>query len=181
MGGVLGAAFAAIEPIINTVIDIFGGLIEFITGIFSGNWEKAWDGIVGLFKGIFNLIPAIIEGIINGAIGIINLLIKGINALTGLIGIPEIPLIPNVTLPRFHAGGIVDWTEGETPALLMGGEMVLTQAQQARLFDLANGRGDAGGTQTIVVDSPPVYLDGKLISRNSMQHQYNDIKVKRLK
>lgn len=181
LGGVLGAAFAAIEPIINTVIDIFGGLIEFITGIFSGNWEKAWDGIVGLFKGIFNLIPAIIEGIINGAIGIINLLIKGINALTGLIGIPEIPLIPNVTLPRFHAGGIVDWTEGETPALLMGGEMVLTQAQQARLFDLANGRGDAGGTQTIVVDSPPVYLDGKLISRNSMQHQYNDIKVKRLK
>ena len=181
LGGVLGAAFAAIEPIINTVIDIFGGLIEFITGIFSGNWEKAWDGIVGLFKGIFNLIPAIIEGIINGAIGIINLLIKGINALTGLIGIPEIPLIPNVTLPRFHAGGIVDWTEGETPALLMGGEMVLTQAQQARLFDLANGRGDVGGTQTIVVDSPPVYLDGKLISRNSMQHQYNDIKVKRLK
>ena len=103
-------------PIVQGVMDIFGSVIDFITGVFSGNWEQAWDGIVGIFKGIFNLIPTIVEGVINGAIAIINGIISGINALTALIGIPEIPKIPNVQLPRFHAGGIVDFEAGEGPA-----------------------------------------------------------------
>ena len=175
IGGVLVAAFDLISPIIDTVMDVFGGLIDFITGIFSGNWEQAWNGIVDMFKGIFNLIPSIVEGILNGAIGIINGLIGGINKLTGAIGIPAIPTIPTVKLPRFHAGGVVDFEAGgEGLALLKSGEMVLTQAQQAQLFALANsgGLGDGSGR--------PVYLDisltggvevdgfslGKLVLRN---------------
>lgn len=178
IGSVLGAAFKLIEPIIDAVTTVLGGLIDFITGIFTGNWEQAWDGIVNIFKGIFNLIPAIIEGIINGAIWLINQLIGGINKLTGAIGIPAIPLIPDIKLPRFHSGGIVDFEAGEVPALLQSGEMVLTRAQQKVLFDIANGRGAPAG-QSIYVESPPIYLDGRLISQNATQHQYTDVKVRR--
>ena len=178
IGSVLGAAFKLIEPIIDAVTTVLGGLIDFITGIFTGNWEQAWDGIVNIFKGIFNLIPAIIEGIINGAIWLINQLIGGINKLTGAIGIPAIPLIPDIKLPRFHGGGIVDFEAGEVPALLQSGEMVLTRAQQKVLFDIANGRGAPAG-QSIYVESPPIYLDGRLISQNATQHQYTDVKVRR--
>ena len=178
IGGVLGAAFKFIEPIIDAVTTVLGGLIDFITGIFTGNWEQAWDGIVNIFKGIFNLIPAIIEGIINGAIWLINQLIGGINKLTGAIGIPAIPLIPDIKIPRFHGGGIVDFEAGEVPALLQSGEMVLTRAQQKVLFDIANGRGAPAG-QSIYVESPPIYLDGRLISQNATQHQYTDVKVRR--
>ena len=168
--GVLGAAIELVMPIIETLMDILGGLIEFITGVFSGNWEQAWNGIVDMFRGIFNLIPTIVESIINGAIGIINLLIKGINALTGLIGIPEIPLIPNVTLPRFHAGGVVDFEEGEGPALLKDGEMVLTKQQQATLFDLAtNGAarqvGSGTGNQTKWAAPVVLELDSREVAR----------------
>ena len=132
------------------------------------------------------MIPTIVEGVINGAIAIINGIISGINALTGLIGIPEIPKIPNVQLPRFHAGGIVDFEAGEGPALLKSGEMVLTQAQQKTLFDIANGRkvsstyGIGQQSQMVVIQSP-VYLDGKLISRNVTQHQYTDVMTRRYK
>lgn len=178
IGSVLGAAFKFIEPIIDAVTTVLGGLIDFITGIFTGNWEQAWDGIVNIFKGIFNLIPAIIEGIINGAIWLINQLIGGINKLTGAIGIPAIPLIPDIKIPRFHGGGIVDFEAGEVPALLQSGEMVLTRAQQKVLFDIANGRGAPAG-QSIYVESPPIYLDGRLISQNATQHQYTDVKVRR--
>lgn len=178
IGSVLGAAFKLIEPIIDAVTTVLGGLIDFITGIFTGNWEQAWDGIVNIFKGIFNLIPAIIEGIINGAIWLINQLIGGINKLTGAIGIPAIPLIPDIKLPRFHSGGIVDFEAGEVPALLQSGEMVLTRAQQKVLFDIANGRGAPAG-QSIYVESPPIYLDGRMISQNATQHQYTDVKVRR--
>lgn len=178
---VLGGAIEAIMPIIEGVMDVFGGLIDFITGVFSGNWEQAWNGIVDMFKGIFNLIPTIVEGIINGAIAIINGIIGGINQLTGAIGIPAIPEIPNVSLPRFHTGGIVDFAMGEGPALLKDGEMVLTQKQQAELFALANGNySDAANSSVIVVNSP-LYLDGKLITDNVTKHQYNDVMAKRYK
>lgn len=178
---VLGGAIEAITPIIEGVMDVFGGLIDFITGVFSGNWEQAWNGIVDMFKGIFNLIPTIVEGIINDAIAVINGIIWGINQLTGAIGIPAIPEIPNVSLPRFHTGGIVDFAMGEGPALLKDGEMVLTQKQQAELFALANGNySDAANSSVIVVNSP-LYLDGKLITDNVTKHQYNDVMAKRYK
>lgn len=178
---VLGGAIEAIMPIIEGVMDVFGGLIDFITGVFSGNWEQAWNGIVDMFKGIFNLIPTIVEGIINDAIAVINGIIWGINQLTGAIGIPAIPEIPNVSLPRFHTGGIVDFAMGEGPALLKDGEMVLTQKQQAELFALANGNySDAANSSVIVVNSP-LYLDGKLITDNVTKHQYNDVMAKRYK
>lgn len=178
---VLGGAIEAIMPIIEGVMDVFGGLIDFIAGVFSGNWEQAWNGIVDMFKGIFNLIPTIVEGIINRAIAIINGIIWGINQLTGAIGIPAIPEIPNVSLPRFHTGGIVDFAMGEGPALLKDGEMVLTQKQQAELFALANGNySDAANSSVIVVNSP-LYLDGKLITDNVTKHQYSDVMAKRYK
>lgn len=178
---VLGGALKATMPVVEGVMDVFGGLIDFITGVFSGNWEQAWNGIVNMFKGIFNLIPTIIEGVINGAIALINGIIWGINQLTGAIGIPAIPEIPNVSLPRFHTGGIVDFAMGEGPALLKDGEMVLTQKQQAELFALANGNySDAANSSVIVVNSP-LYLDGKLITDNVTKHQYSDVMAKRYK
>ena len=180
-GTVLAKAIELISPILDGLMDVFGGLIDFISGVFSGNWEQAWNGIVDMFKGIFNLIPTIIESILNGAIWIINQLIGGINALTGAIGIPAIPTIPDVTLPRFHTGGMVDFAMGEGPALLKDGEMVLTQKQQAELFALANGNySDAANSSVIVVNSP-LYLDGKLITDNVTKHQYNDVMAKRYK
>lgn len=154
--GVLGGAIDAIMPIIEGLMDIFGAVIDFLTGVFTGNWEQAWSGIVNIFKGIFNLIPTIVESIINGAIDVINFLIKGVNSLIGWLGIGEIPLIAKVKLPRFHTGGIVDFEEGEGLAMLKKGEMVLTQQQQAELFAIANGaapRGDAMGSDR------PLYAD----------------------
>lgn len=153
--------------------------MDFITGVFTGDWEKAWNGIVNIFKGIINYIPSLIENVLNAGINTINGLIKGINKLTGAVGIPEIPLIPKVEIPRFHAGGVVDFEAGgEGLALLKDGEMVLTQAQQARLFALAAGTQAAGGGQTVVVVSP-VYLDGRLISQNTTDHQFSDVMARR--
>lgn len=78
-------------------------------------------------------------------------------------------------------GGIVDFEAGgEGLALLKDGEMVLTQAQQAQLFALAASGGSASSGQTVVVTSP-IYLDGRLISRNVTQHQYTDVMVRRYK
>lgn len=150
---ILGGAIEAVMPLLENLMDIFGAIIDFLTNVFTGNWEAAWQGIVDIFKGIINLVPTIIEAVINGAINLINGIIGGINRITGIIGIPAIPLIPKVQLPRFHAGGIVNFRTGEGLAILKDGEMVLTQRQQAELFALANG----AASRAAAAATAPVY------------------------
>lgn len=153
---VLGGAIDLVMPIIESIMDILGKVIDFITNVFEGNWEDAWNGIVDIFKSIFNLIPQIAESIINGAIGIINKLIDGINNITDHVGIPAIPSIPEVSLPRFHTGGIIDF-EGryEAPILAKDGEMVLTKSQQKQLFDIANGSFSQAQWLSDIISSMP--------------------------
>ena len=59
--------FNGLKPVIKTVVEfignhitglleILGGLLEFLTGVFSGDWKKAWEGIKTIFDGIVNKI-----------------------------------------------------------------------------------------------------------------------------
>lgn len=80
----LGAAFKTLEPIINNIMQVFGGLIDFITGVFSGDWEKAWNGIVNIFEGIFSAVSNIFKAPI-------NFIINGINSLFASLGNLKIP------------------------------------------------------------------------------------------
>jgi phage-related protein len=43
----------AIHTTIDGFTDVLNGLIKFITGIFSGDWSMAWDGIKQLFQGLW--------------------------------------------------------------------------------------------------------------------------------
>lgn len=107
----IGDAFLTVKEtiadVISDILDAIGGIIDFLTGVFEGDWEKAWNGIVDTFKGIFNIIPDIIEGIINKAIDIINGIIGGINSISGKIGIPAIPEIQKVSIPRLATGAVI--------------------------------------------------------------------------
>jgi len=70
-----------IDPIIDVVTDIFsifGGVIDFITGILTGDWEKAWQEIVDIFGGIWDTIVDIIKAPLNLVIGLINGLLTAI-------------------------------------------------------------------------------------------------------
>ena len=68
------------KNIFGDIKNIFGGLIDFITGIFSGDWEKAWNGIIDTFSGIFSLIADVAKAPLNLVIGFINGLITGVQS-----------------------------------------------------------------------------------------------------
>lgn len=128
---VLGNAIERVEKILEPISGIFNGIVEFVEGVFSGNWEKAWNGVVNIFKNVFNLLPAFVEGVINGIIWVINKLLEGVNWATSIIGW-EIDPIPEVTLPRFRAG--IDYVPHDKfAAYLDAGEAVLT-AQEAEEY-----------------------------------------------
>ena len=79
--------FKSIGDIIGGLKNIFIGLMDFITGIFTGNWEKAWEGIKQIFKGVFDSLWGIVKYPLNLIIDGLNWLIRGLNKIS--IGIPD--------------------------------------------------------------------------------------------
>lgn len=136
---VLKNAIDDVTPIIKGIVNVLKDVIDFIVNVFQGDWEGAWESIKNAVLDAFNLIITGIENGINSAIWLINKMINGVNSITTEIGIDAIPNIPEVSLPRFHTGGIIDF-KGKYEALILAkdGEMILTQEQQKRLFDIAS-------------------------------------------
>ena len=132
--GRLGAAMEVITPLIEMITKHLSLLMEFVSNVFTGNWEAAWGNIKDIFANVWEGIKNLGKGAINGLLTVvetgINFLIKMINGLTqGLskawtwLGIPAIPEIPLVTLPRLATGG---FTEGVSIAGEEGTEAVIS-------------------------------------------------------
>lgn len=79
LGNLLNAFFANVKNIWNSIKLIFDGIIDFIRGVFTGDWERAWKGVKEIFAGIFGALKAIALAPINAIIGILNGLIDSIN------------------------------------------------------------------------------------------------------
>ena len=82
--------------IIGDVADTLSGIIDFLVGVFTGDWELAWQGIKEIADGVWNLIKDIITGtwdaiktVTKGALSIIKNIIStvwnAIKALTSTI------------------------------------------------------------------------------------------------
>ena len=117
--GVLGTIIAGVSDTFNGIITVFKGLINFVTGVFTGNWKKAWEGIKSIVSGAMSGLSSIVKVPINAIIDVINGFIAGINKVkipdwvpgTGGKGI-NIPKIPKLAY-----GGVVN-----KPTVSMFGE-----------------------------------------------------------
>ena len=78
LGNVINGFSDIVESVWNGVKGVFNGIVTFINGVFSGNWRKAWNGIVQILKSIWNTAVGVIKTPINGIIGAINGLIRGV-------------------------------------------------------------------------------------------------------
>ena len=54
-----------IGNVVGAAIDVLHGLIDFIAGIFTGDWDRAWNGIKEIFSGIWDGIKGIATSIWN--------------------------------------------------------------------------------------------------------------------
>lgn len=136
----VGAAFQALGPLISSVTGVLSGLITFITGVFSGSWAQAWQGIKDIFSNVFNSLAGIVKAPINAVIAIVNGVISAINGIGFTIpdwvpvlggqrfglSIPEIPMLA--------AGG---FTDGPSIAGEAGTEAVISFDPAYRAENLA--------------------------------------------
>jgi phage-related minor tail protein len=116
-------AFVTIAPIVENIMGVLTGLIEFLTGVFSGNWEMAWQGICDIVSNLVQGLVQIVKLPINAIIGAVNSVIGAINNCG--FTIPDwVPVLGGKsfsinlpTIPMLAAGGIAT-----APTLAMIGE-----------------------------------------------------------
>ena len=119
MSGQLKPFLTMVKNIISHVIDILSGWIKFITGVFTGNWKQAWEGVKDVLKGILNVIIDIVEGSINRIIGALNAISFDIPDIVPAIGGKHIGFnITPVSLPRLATGTVVPRQSREFAAIL---------------------------------------------------------------
>ena len=83
VGTVAIEVIKSLIKIIGDVADTLSGIIDFLVGVFTGDWELAWQGIKEIANGIWNLIKDIITGtwdaiqtVTKGALSIIKNIIN---------------------------------------------------------------------------------------------------------
>lgn len=114
----IGTAIAVISDIVKGLLRVFGGIIDFLVGIFTLNWSKAWQGIKDIFGGIFDSLVGIAKWPLNMIIDLVNTAISGINSMIKVINkVPGVNISTVPKIPKLAKGGIVD-----SPTLSLIGE-----------------------------------------------------------
>ena len=114
------------QNIKNTASEKFTQLKDGVISTWNALKDKTksiWDGIWGSIKGVINNIISGVENMANRVVDGINSIINGINSLVGplaeFVGLPSIPTLSRVSLPRLAQGGFV---RANTPQLAVIGD-----------------------------------------------------------
>ena len=149
-----------VKEVLDAVKRIFSGIIDFITGVFTGNWSRAWQGVVNIFGGIMDGLGSVIKAPLNGVIWLINQAISGLNKIKVPDWVPSwlgggqginIPQIPYLA-----RGGIID-----SPTLAMVGE-----AGKEAVVPLENNKGGLRELASILL--------AEMGQRNSNNNSFGD-------
>lgn len=62
VGTVAIKAIKALIKIIGDVVDTLSGIIDFLVGVFTGDWSLAWQGIKEIANGAWNFIKDVVSG-----------------------------------------------------------------------------------------------------------------------
>lgn len=180
ISGVFGTVVGFISDSVKNIMKILGGVIDFISGVFSGDWKKAWEGVKSIFKGIVDLLVDIFKTPINLIIDVMNGFIGGINKIS--FDVPDwVPVIGGKKwgfdipkIKKFENGGVLFketvGVMGEYNNARFNPEIVSKESEMAAVFDgvmskwankLSKNSGKMSGTLKLV-DANGVAL-GKVV------------------
>lgn len=88
-----------VDEMSKHVQGILKGISDFIAGVFTGDWDRAWNGVKRIFAEVWNSIAASAEYAINDMINKINPLLGLINTVSSYFGGQQFGMI---SLPRIN-------------------------------------------------------------------------------
>lgn len=66
------AFLSGVGTVIDGVLTALGGLMDFIIGVFTGDWDRAWNGIKVIFDTIWKAIKGILETVLKTIYAILS-------------------------------------------------------------------------------------------------------------
>jgi len=170
LGEVINGFFDAIKIGWDTINGVFDGIIDFIRGVFTGDWERAWEGVKEIFNSIISGLASVFKGPLNVIIGYINDVIGGINWLidqANKLGSIFGKQIGHVgTIPLLANGGIV--SKGTAIVGEAGPELLSVAGGKAVVQPLSNNVSAPSAPVYITVQS---VLDGRVIAESTTKYQ----------
>lgn len=179
-----------IDPIVNKfntlkdrVKGIFQGIIDIVTGIFTGDWEKAWNGVKDIFGNIMDGLKGLFKTPINFIIRGINKFIRGVNKVKVPDWVPAVGgkgfSIPEI--PELAQGGYV---KANNPQLaIIGdnkreGEIVAPESKLRQAVEKGIKKFQLeGGSTTLDINLYVEYEDGRRIAKKINDVQKLDNKI----
>lgn len=170
----IGSVIASVLDFGKGILRALSGIIDFIVGVFTGDWSRAWSGIKetvagimdaigGLFRGGVNILIDILNFFIKNAISAINSVINSINKISfkapdwvPKIGGQEIGFniksLPNYQIPKLATGAVIP-PNAEFAAILGDQKHGRNlEAPESLLRQIA--REESGGDVTVIVQLP---------------------------
>lgn len=105
LGSILNSFFLFCDDLLTLLEEGFSGFIDFICGIFKGDWEQAWDGLKQVLKGALNACISLINWVVRDACNTLNALFSALSFNVKLPGgnrfsidIPKIQNVPQIPL-----------------------------------------------------------------------------------
>ena len=174
LGGILNGFFDIVKGVWDSIKQIFDGIIDFIRGVFTGDWERAWKGVKEIFSGIMDGLVTAFKWPLNAIIGMVNTIIDGINWLIGninkigqYIGV-ELGTIGHI--PMLAKGGVLE--QGSAIVGEAGPELLTMQGNKAVVQPLTgNGSQTAAAPVAPITINVPVELDGRVIAEVTTKYQ----------
>lgn len=75
----------SVSEVISNVLDALGGLLDFLIGVFTGDWERAWDGIKQFLSSCWEAMKALVRVAFDAIKLCIDTVLNTIKGLWGLI------------------------------------------------------------------------------------------------
>lgn len=168
LGEYLNFFVSNVKNMWNALKQIFDGIINFIRGVFTGDWERAWQGVGQIIKGVFDWMVGAVKtplnaiiGLLNGAVSAVNALINGFNSID--ISLPSwlgggswSPSIPNIpSIPYLAKGGILQ--KGSAVVGEAGPELLTMMGNRAMVQPLTSqtqNTTNLGGVSVTVYGAP---------------------------
>ncbi len=103
--GIIDAISTFLLGAIEGAVQVIEGSAKLIVGILTGDPEMVREGAIMMMNGIITVFESAINGLIAGAIDLLNGIIRGVNHIPGL-NFSEIEP-PRIGLPRLAAGAVI--------------------------------------------------------------------------
>jgi len=182
VSGLFSTVKILLTDLLSSIRRILHGVVEFIAGVFTNDWSRAWDGVKEVFIGILRLMYSIGTGIINSIISVFNSAIGFVSDVVKWFGGKGFNFQFNLLeTPKFASGGFPEdgmfmANHGELVGQFTNGQTAVANNAEI-VAGIERGVYNAMSSVMASQNQRPienrVYLDGKEIGASVRRYERN--------